>query len=217
MSIQKQYQLPNCTLLLEGFDDNAELIDTNTSEQYTISILSNADLKFTISNQSLSGGRVFLENLAVAVSNYAQDFLSGLSRPKILPTDYPQITIEKSEAEDLHRIIVNQDPEKKQEPQTISLSLLEFFDLVEVIDQFYTDIHVLPDVSLKLTTIGKRFRKLEEPFGDRIIPFAVGTASVALAAVALFMIPAPEIKQQEIPIENIPTETIPEPVESTPE
>ena len=116
MSIQKQYQLPNCTLLLDGFDDNAELIDTNLSEQSTIAILSNADLQFSTSNQSLSGGRVFLENLALAVSNYAQDFLSGLSRPKIEPADYPKITIEKSATEDLHRIIVNQDPEKLNFP-----------------------------------------------------------------------------------------------------
>ena len=217
MTIQKQYQLPNCTLLLEGFDDNAELINTDLSEQSTISILSNADVQFTTSNQSLSGGRVFLENLALAVSNYAQDFLSGLSRPKIVPEDYPQITIKPSETEGLHRIIINQDPQEKQETQTLSLTLVEFFDLVEVIDQFYTDTNALPDVSLELSAISKRYRKPEEPIGDRVIPFITGTASLAFAAAALFMIPAPEIQQPEIPIETTPTETIPEPLESTPE
>ncbi len=217
MTIQKQYQLPNCTLLLEGFDDNAELIDTDLSEQSTISILTNADVQFTNSNQSLSGGRVFLENLALAVSNHAQDFLSGLSRSKIAPEDYPKITIEKLETGGLHRIIVNQDPKENQEPQTLSLTLVEFFDLVEVIDQFYMDIHALPDVSLELSAISKRFRKPEEPIGDRVTPFVAGAASLAVAAAALFMMPTPEIRQQEIPIETTPTETIPEPLETTPE
>ncbi len=217
MTIQKQYQLPNCTLILEGFDDNEELINNNLSEQSTISILSNADLQFTTSNQTLSGGRVFLENLALAVSNHAQDFLSGLSRPKIVPEDYPKITIEKSESEDLHRITVNQDPKENQENQTLFLTLVEFFDLLEVIDQFYTDAHALPDVSLELSAISKRFRHPEEPIGDRVIPFLAGTASLAIAAAALFMIPAPEIRQQEIPIETTPTETIPIAPETTPE
>ena len=217
MTIQKQYQLPNCTLVLEGFDNDVELTSPNISEQSTISILSNADVQFTTSNQTLSGGRVFLENLALAVSNYAQDFLSGLSRPKIVPEDYPMITIEKSETEDLHRIIVNQDPQENQEAQTLSLTLIEFFDLVEVIDQFYTDTNALPDMSLQLSAISKRYRKPEEPISDRVIPFIAGTASLAFAAAALFMIPAPEIKQQEIPIETTPTETIPEPLETTPE
>ena len=217
MSIQKQYQLPNCTLVLEGFDDNAEAMNSNPNGQSTISILSNADLQFTTSNQSLSGGRVFLENLALAVSNYAQDFLSGLSRPPIVSADYPKITIKKSATEGFHRLIVEQDPNNKQEPKTLALTLVEFFDLVEVIDQFYTDVQALPDISLELTAISKRFRKPEEPLGDRVIPAVAGAASVALAAVALFMIPAPEIRQQEIPLETTPSETIPEPRETTPD
>ena len=219
MSIQKQYQLPNCTLLIDGFEDNIELIEVNSGGVSTITILSNADLQFTSSNQAVSGGRVFLENLASAVSSYAQDFLSGLSRPKALQTDYPKITVEQSENQDLHRITIQQDPATNQENQTLSLNLVELFDLVEVIDQFYTDTDVLPDVSLELSAIGKKFRKPEEPIGDRVIPFVAGTASLAVAAAALFMIPTPEIKQQEtpVPIENIPTETIPEPLETTPE
>ncbi|ELS04042.1 hypothetical protein Xen7305DRAFT_00037700 [Xenococcus sp. PCC 7305] len=217
MSVQKQYKLPNCTLLLDGFDDDTDLTSDNLTGQSTIAILANADLKFTTSNQALSGGRVFLENLATAVSNYAQDFLSGLSRPAAVVVDYPKITIEKSETKDLHRIIVAQDPETQQEPQTLDLTLMEFFDLVEVIDQFYTDATVLPDVSLELSAITKRFRKPEEPFGDRVIPLVAGTASLAFAAAALFMIPTPEIKQQEIPIETTPIETVPEQTESSPE
>ena len=217
MSIQKQYQLPNCTLVLEGFNDDAEQVDASLSQQPTISILANADVKFPISNQTLSGGRVFLENLALAVSSYAQDFLSGLSRPKIVPLDYPKITIEKSENKDLHQITVDQDPEKKQEPQTIALNLIEFFDLVEVVDQFYNDTQVLPDVSIELSSVSKRFRKPEEPIRDRIIPFVAGTVSLAFAATALFMIPAPEKRPQETPIDINSTETIPDSVETTPE
>ncbi|MEM9274736.1 MAG: DUF4335 domain-containing protein [Cyanobacteria bacterium P01_F01_bin.143] len=219
MSIQKQYKFPNCTLLIDGFEDNPDLTESSSGGASTIAILSNADLQFTSSNQTVSGGRVFLENLASAVSSYAQDFLSGLSRPQKLQADYPKITIEKSDNQDLHRLTVQQDPATNQENQTLSLNLVELFDLVEVIDQFYSDTHVLPDVSLELSAISKRFRKPEEPIGDRVIPFVAGTASLAVAAAALFMIPTPEVKQQEIPvpIENIPAETIPEPLETTPE
>ena len=134
-----------------------------------------------------------------------------------MPEDYPKITIEKSESEDLHRITVNQDPKENQETQTLSLTLVEFFDLVEVIDQFYTDAHALPDVSLELSAISKRFRHPEEPIRDRVTPFVAGTASLAFAAAALFMIPVPEMHQKEIPIETTPTETIPIAPETTPE
>jgi len=218
MSIQKQYKLPGCTLLVDGFEDNTDLTETGSAGMSTIAILSNADLQFNGSNQNLSGGRVFLENLAQAASSYAQDFLSGLSRPATLQVDYPKITVEKSDTEDLHCISVSEDPKTNQEPTILSLTLIEFFDLVEVIDQFYTDIHVLPDMSLELSAISKRFRKKEEPIGDRIIPVIAGAASLALAAAALFIIPVPEIKQPETPIEVNPTEIpIPESSETTPE
>ena len=82
MNIKRQYILPNCNLILEGLEDsdteNVDILDG----QSPMSILINAECNFIGSNQTLSGGSVFLRNLSHTVSNYAQGFLSGLSHPK---------------------------------------------------------------------------------------------------------------------------------------
>lgn len=75
MNIRRQYNLPNCTLTLEGFDDGSgKLLDTLT-------ILSNVECRFTTSQKVLSGGKIFFDHLVQAVSEYAQGILSGLQRP----------------------------------------------------------------------------------------------------------------------------------------
>ena len=113
MNIRKQYTRPNCTLILEGFDENAEIIDGNLDPQATIvSILTNAECFFSGSNQRLSGGRTFLENLASAVSSYAQEFLSGLSHPQDNQKEYPQVQISQADSSDIHRIILEPNPQE---------------------------------------------------------------------------------------------------------
>ena len=75
MNILRQYSLPNCTLVLEGFDDG-----TGESLQ-TLAVLSNVECRFLASRQVLNGGKVFFDHLVKAVSEYAQGLLSGMQHP----------------------------------------------------------------------------------------------------------------------------------------
>ena len=60
--MKRQYILPNCNLILEGFEDpnpeNANIL----SGQAPMASLMNAECHLLSSNQKLSGGNVFLEN-----------------------------------------------------------------------------------------------------------------------------------------------------------
>ena len=216
MNIRKQYTRPNCTLTVEGFDEDAATIEDDlNSQESCISILTSADCYFTSSNQRLSGGRTFLENLASAVNSYAQEFLSGLSHPQDNQKDYPQVQISPEESAEVHRITLEPDPQEQESKQQIALKTTELFDLVEIVDQFYADPTTLPDVSQKLEVVSKRFRQPEEPLAQRVIPFVTGTISLAVAAGLLFVLPIPEIRKPEPALET-PTETIPTTPPTTP-
>ena len=209
MNIRKQYTKPSCTLTLEGFDENSDVLENSlNSEDNCISILTNAECYFTDSNQRLNGGRDFLENLASAVNSYAQEFLSGLSHSQDKQTEYPQVQISSVESAQIHRISLENDPKEGQPKQEITLRTVELFDLVDIIDRFYTDEKTLPDVSGDLEVVGKRSRQPEEPFARRIVPFAAGSISLAILAGFFFVLPVPEVSEPE-PIETIPTEAIP--------
>lgn len=210
--MQKQYTRPYCTLTLDGFDENADITvdiqDTNSQES-CISIITSAECHFVSSNQRLNGGRDFLENLASAVSSYTQQLLSGLSHPQDNQKDYPQIQITPADSTGRHNLTFKPDPAIEQSEQEIALKTVELFDLVEVIDCFYADTTTLPDVSLELEVVGKRFRQSEEPLAQRVTPLVTGTVGLAIAAGIFFMLPIPEVRQPEPNLETVPTQPIP--------
>ena len=209
MNIRKQYTKPSCTLTLEGFNENSDVLENSLNpEDNCISILTRAECYFIGSNQRLSGGRDFLENLASAVNSYAQEFLSGLAHSQNNQTEYPQVQISSVESAQIHRISLEHNPQEGQPKQEIAIKTVELFDLVDIIDRFYTDEKTLPDVAHQLEVVGKRSRQPEEPLAQRIVPFAVGTISLAIFAGFFFVLPVPEIREPE-PIETIPTEPIP--------
>lgn len=207
MSIKKQYSLPNCNLILEGMEDVSDSGSNGLSNQ--IAILINAECHFVGSNQNLSGGRVFLENLSNAVSNYTQELLSGLPHSQHQSSEYPQIKLEKIAENNIHRLTLEPEPEPEREKTCVAIDLttVQLFDLVEAIDQFLIDETTLSDLSLKLESVSKRHRPPEEPLVDRVVPFLTGTLSLAIAAAIFWLIPPPPRQQ---PIESIPE---PNPIE----
>lgn len=212
MSIQRQYTQPSCTLLLEGIEEVSETENNNILDgQSPMSILVNAECNFLGSNQTLSGGMVFLSNLASAVSNYAQGVLSGIPHPPVETPEYPQIQIEKVAAQHLHRFTLQPVPDSGEPEQTLELTTVELFDLVDVIDQLYADRHTLPNLTLELRSLNKRYRQPEQPLAERATPLLVGAGSLAIAAGLLFMIPVPEVREPkpELDTNLPPTETIP--------
>ena len=219
MNIKRQYILPNCNLILEGLEDSdTENVDI-LNGQSPMSILINAECSFIRSNKTLSGGSVFLSNLSHTVSNYAQGFLSGLAHPQADNTEYPHVTINKTDSH-LHRLTLIPEANTEGEKTEIDLTTIELFDLVDAIDQFYADRNTLPGMNLELKPVSKRYRKPEQPLAERLTPVVIGFTSLAMAAGAFFMIPIPEVRSPENEPINNTTETqpvTPEGTTSTPE
>jgi hypothetical protein len=195
MSTKRQYSSPNCNLILEGLEDNdAENADI-LSGQSPMSTITNAECYLLQSNQKLSGGNVFLTNLAHAVNNYAQGFLSGLfsvEKSSHSTPAYPQVSIHKIPGQHLHRLTLEPDPESGETKTEIDITTIELFDLVEAIDQLNADRSVLPEMNLELKPVSKRYRQPEQPLTQRLTPVAIGLSSLAIAAGTLFMLPIPE-------------------------
>ncbi|MBV5259719.1 DUF4335 domain-containing protein [Synechococcus moorigangaii CMS01] len=187
MNIRRQYNLPNCTLTLEGFDDGSgKLLETLT-------ILSNVECHFTTSKQVLSGGKIFFDHLVQAVSEYAQGVLSGLHHPTDILRPDGQVNLEPVPAQHTHRLSWQQTDQAPGEQTTsIELTTAELFDLTEAIDQFLADGLTLPDFVLPLTPLSRRHCVPEESFADRAVPPLVGVSGLALTAFALFFAPVPE-------------------------
>ncbi|OCQ94648.1 hypothetical protein BCD67_04030 [Oscillatoriales cyanobacterium USR001] len=205
MTIVRQYNLPNCTLILQG------LSDLNTDRQFDVrpplSMLMSAECRFLGNSQPLIGGRDFFESLIKAVSSYAQEFLSGV----------PSLTVDTSHStlvrlqrinDNLHRLTVqyleteNNPVEqlKPNLPTEIELTTVQLFDLVEAVDQFFADTQTLPELSLQLAPVSKHHAQATEPLAKRALPAAVGISSLAVAAIAFFFVPIPEIQRPKDPI-----------------
>ena len=211
MNIKRQYILPNCNLILEGLEDSdSENVDM-LNGQSPMSILINAECNFLNSNQSISGGSIFLQNLSQAISLYAQGFLSGLYHPKSGSMEYPQVTVEQIDSY-LHRVTVDPEPPSSENADLsearaeINLTTVELFDLVDAIDQFYADRSTLPSMSLDLHSVSKRYRKPEQSISERLTPVAIGFTSLAIAAGAFLIIPPPEVRPPETRPSNNTTE-----------
>ncbi|MEO1692489.1 MAG: DUF4335 domain-containing protein [Cyanobacteria bacterium J06631_6] len=204
MNTKRQYSLPNCNLVLEGMEDsdteNADIL----SGQAPMSILINAECHLLKSNQKLSGGSVFLTNLSRAVSNYTQGFLSGLfavEKSNSSTAEYPHISLAKVADRHLHRLTLEPKPDSGEAKTEIEITTVELFDLVDAIDRFHADRSVLPNMTLELRSVSKKYRQPEQPLAERVTPLAIGLSSLAIAAGALFMIPIPEIA----PTESVPS------------
>ena len=216
MSVKRQYSQPNCVLILEGIEDTSEAEVGILDGHSPMSTLLNAECNFISSSQQLSGGNVFLENLSQAVSTYAQSLLSGLSHPQVTSTEYPQVHIEKIPDNHLHRLTLEPEPNSGEVKQAIDLTTVELFDLVDTVDQMYSDRQTLPDLSLQLQPLSKRYRKPEQPLVERATPAVVGVASLAIASAIFLMIPPPQVPEPQPEIEANPTETLPTEPEASP-
>lgn len=208
MTIQRKYRLPNCTLLLEGLSDGTTGMQS-TDVRPLLSILVNAECHFNNSNQPpLTGGRDFLENLAIAVSDYAQEFLSQVHHPETHQHSSRAVQFQKI-AHNRHRLIVQSEhgdtvdfSDSRQSmggtntsvnaPTVIDLTTVQLFDLVEAMDQFFADSKTLPDLSLKLAPVSKRYSGASQPLVKQAVPGALGVSSLAIAAIAFFLVPIPQ-------------------------
>ncbi len=198
MTIQRQYNLPNCSLLLEGVSKQASLFQTEARP--VMDILTRAEFRFPGLEKTLTGGKEFFEILVKEVSLYAQEFLSGIHLPQQARFTAPGIvTIQKVEG-NRHRININAtSPNAPVEidPKTVDLTTLQLFDLVDAIDQFVADTHTLPFWALNLAPVSSRFVRQGEPIAKQAVPAVIGVSGLALAGLALLALPVPQVQKPE--------------------
>ncbi len=202
MNIQRKYSLPNCTLLLEGLSDVTRAAQFQELRP-ELSILVNAECYLSGYNQPLTGGREFFESLVRAVSGYAQEFLSNVPNPQAHNHESELVEFQKIDS-NRHRLIVHSEgaPEgfesqpshAKRPPIEIDLSTVQLFDLVEAVDQFFADSQTLPELSLELQPVTKRYGAASQGLINQVVPAAVGVSSLAVAAIAFNLIPPPQMR-----------------------
>lgn len=201
MTIQRSYSLPNCKLVVEGLSEDSSSV---SAVRPVLSRVLNAECHFLGQEQPLKGGRAFLESLSQSVSNYAQEFLSGVPHAHRDGSGLVQI---HSVGPNLHRITVRPeagtaDGNAAVAPLQMDLKTVQLFDLVEAIDQFYADAQTLPDLKLNLSPLPKRAVVKTEPMTRQVVPAATGLAGLAVAAIALFFVPIPERRPTETTTET---------------
>ena len=92
----------------------------------------------------------------------------GLPQTVKSSTEYPQITLTPVAEGHLHRLTFEPEPESPETRAEIDLSTIELFDLVDAIDQFYSDRSTLPNMTLQLQSVSKRYRKPEQTVSRKI-------------------------------------------------
>jgi hypothetical protein len=219
MNIQRKYSLPNCTLILEGLSDVTRMSQYQELRP-TLLILVNAECHLSGCNQPLSGGREFFESLVRTVSAYAQEFLSNVTHPQAHNFESELVQLQRIDT-NCHRLIVHSENsgsdsqlpggENGKQPIQIDLNIVQLFDLVEAVDQFFADSQTLPELSLELQPVPRRYGANNQALAKQVLPASVGLTSLAAAAIAFGMISPPEVRppQPRVPQRsNSPTSNV---------
>lgn len=199
MTIRRQYSLPNCSLILDGWAQDMSGNEGDNGRPL-MSIVMNAECRFTAKTEQnlLKGDREFLESLVRVVSHYAQYILSGIDAKDQQDWVSEKVKLEPIPETNRHRLqYTHQEEGKAETTETVDLTTVELFDLIEAIDQLLNDGTTLPELTLSINPNSRRIRSREEPLSKRAIPALTGVASVTVAAIALFFVPIPEMREAE--------------------
>lgn len=191
MTVQRPYTLPNCHLVVEGLTTDAN------DPLSPLSVLMNVECRFpTLGVEPISGGREFLDSLVQAVNRYGQQLISGIALP---PTDGTTPAVEVVPGDNCHHLRVRPSADQGTEAQDITLDTIQFFDLMEALDQLVADPQTLPDLQPTLEAVPRRLVRAAEPLAQRAAPAALGTGALAAAAALLFLVPVPEFEPTPVP------------------
>lgn len=204
MTLQRQYMLPNCCLTVEGLSGGD---DANPMAPLTVVL--NAECKFPGLTETLTGGRDFLEELVQTVSLYVQSLLSGITPPARSDAESKkEVILLKEEANQRHQILASvMGPAGELERTTLTLTTVQLFDLMEAVDQLLADTQTLPDMTLQLLPLHRRYARSTEPAAKRILPAAAGLSALAASAALVFALPVPEVEPETAREEQISIET----------
>ncbi len=193
MTIRRQYQLPNCSLILDGLS-----IDSTSGSEEVMSLLVNAECRISGLERSLNGGYNFFAALVRAVSQYSQELLSGFAHPQVTEGEPLLVHINPGDGP-YHHLVVQPEIADLGESDDgraidIKLSSVQLFDLAEAVDQFFDDTQTLPELVPLLSPLPRRFVRTEEPLSDRALPAVLGIGSLVAATLAIGLLPVPEVR-----------------------
>ncbi|NCJ06519.1 DUF4335 domain-containing protein [Synechococcales cyanobacterium C] len=230
-TIQRQYSLPNCVLILEGLDD-LENTSSDLARQ-SLSILTRCECHFANQPQSLIGGRDFFEALMKATHTCAQTWMSGIASKSASRKNKGDPTVQlhpqaggqfclqvPTQLLHEHTMTVGANTAAKDSDTssddpgwvTLNLSTVQLFDLMEAVDQVLTDTQTLPDLALKVHPLARREAHSGSGVGSKSASLALGTVTLAVAAAAFFWLPVPEVRRppEDEPLPPPTTESAPE-------
>lgn len=200
MTIRRQYSLPNCTLVLDGLSDSSTTTGI-PDPRPLMSSLFNAECHFVGCEKPLFGGRDFLTSLVATVSNYAQEFLSGIPHPSPTHVENKLVSLTRGDRDHLHHLQATPDTNANEsgmtglltdgKPTEIQLSTVQLFDLLEAIDQFLADRRTLPDIMVPLKPVTKA---LAQPISKQAAPIGLGVASLFVASLIGYALPFPKVE-----------------------
>lgn len=196
MTIRRQYQLPNCSLILDGLS-----IDPQAGEE-TMSLLVNAECRISGLERSLNGGYNFFAALVRAVSQYSQEVLSGFAHPQVVEGEPLLVHINPGEGPYHHLVVQPEIADLGDSGDgraiDIKLSSVQLFDLTEAVDQFFDDNQTLPELETALSPLPRRFVRSDEPLSDRALPAILGVGSLVAATMAIGLLPLPEMRDPAV-------------------
>ncbi len=197
MTIRRQYQLPNCSLVLDGLSINPE-----PGNEETMSLLVNAECRISGLERSLNGGYNFFAALVRAVSQYGQEVLSGFAHPQVIEGEPLLVHINPGEGPYHHLVIQPEIADLGDSGDgraiDIKLSAVQLFDLTEAVDQFFDDNQTLPELEPALSPLPRRFVRTDEPLSDRALPAILGVGSLVAATLAIGLLPLPEMRDPAV-------------------
>ena len=197
MTIRRQYQLPNCSLVLDGLS-----IDPSPGSEDVMSLLVNAECRISGLERSLNGGYNFFAALVRAVSQYAQEVLSGFAHPQVVEGEPLLVHINPGDGP-YHHLVVQPEIADIGEGGDgraidIKLSAVQLFDLTEAVDQFFADHQTLPELEPALSPLARKFVRNDEPLSERMVPAVLGVGGLVAATMALGLLPVPELRDPTV-------------------
>ena len=203
LTIQRQFSLPNCVLILEGLS-----AESTSAPRPLLSTLTRFECHFGNEAQKIEGGRELLNVLAQRVHVQAQSLLSGVKgKPHVHAEENNGLKLESSGGSQYSLDIDGSLIEESNSNVNLKLNSVQLFDLVEAFDQLMADTQTLPDLSLKLKPLSKKEALAKNGAAQKFIPISIGVASLALIAGVSFIMPAPEITKPT-PTEEETTESV---------
>ncbi|MGI8934340.1 MAG: DUF4335 domain-containing protein [Phormidesmis sp.] len=193
MTIRRQYQLPNCSLVLDGLST-----DAGPGSEAVMSLLVNAECQISGQEKSLNGGYSFFAALVRAVSQYAQEVLGGFAHPQVMEGDPLLVHINPGDGPYHHLVvqpeIIDMGMPSDGRALDIQLSTVQLFDLTEAVNQFFSDSQTLPELLPALTPLSRRFVHPEVPLSDRVKPAILGIGGLIAATLAIGLLPLPKMR-----------------------